>query len=352
MDFYRLSPERAVQFCDHVVAREPYLLRDLASWLDQTGGPLDAMDGSVDSLVLLWEWYCDLVSADFLGLTAWLMPSTLPKLLFGPDLPEDLERARSAWVVADRLVHYVRLVLARLVPDAYWAVCHMPHGEMHQSPSVALPGWKASKRIKGDWPVAFFEFVGAFALGATKKEARRDALRTLVVRDCPPGLVPAHQDREASVLRPYLTADLPPMPEDARVTPALAWLHDPAPVPEPAFAPEDTDWEGLVLAQGPALGLEDEPWLLTPLPADRVAAALKAGGFTRVTAAALLREDELEHPGGVAQVETLVSDGALRAVYVEPVAPTPESWERLVAPLRMLAAELGANLVPHCDYPD
>ncbi|MFS0700071.1 hypothetical protein AB6N24_08890 [Cellulomonas sp. 179-A 4D5 NHS] len=351
MDFYRLSPERAAEFCAHVGAREPYLLRQLASWLDQTGGPLDAMDASVDSLVPLWEWYCDLISADFLGLTEGLMPSTLPKL-FGPGLPEDLERARSAWVVADRLVHYARLVLARLVQGARWAVCHMPPDHRHQSPSVVLPGWKAPKRLKGDWPVAFFDVVGAFALAATTDEARKDALRTIIVRDCPPELVAVHQSPEPSVLRPYLTADLPPMPGHARVTPALAWLDDPAPGPEPAFSAEEEDWEDLVLAKGPALGLEDEPWLLTSLPADRVAAALKAGGFMRVTAAGLLREEELEHPGGIAQMATLVSDGALRAVYIEPIDPTPQSWERLVAPLRMLAAELGANLVPHSDYPD
>lgn len=352
MLFYDLSPARAVQFCEHVVAREPYLLRDLASWLDQTGGPLEEMDGSVESLISLWEWYLDLARADFLGLTEDLMPSTLPRLV-GPDLPEDLERARSAWVVADRLVHYARLVLARLVPGAHWAVSHDPRDMYtHQFPGVVLPGWPARKPFKGEWYVVYFFVVGRFALAATEEDVPATQLRTMVVRECPADLVPARQDPAPSVLRPYLTMDLPPMPEAARLTPTLAWLDDPAPAPEPTHAPEDEDWEDLVLAKGPALGLDDEPWLLTPLPADRVAAALTAGGFPDLDAAALLGGDEFEHPDDIAQIATLVTDGALRALYIEPINPTPQSWEHLLAPLRMLALDLGATLAPQNDYTD
>ncbi|MFS0700072.1 hypothetical protein AB6N24_08895 [Cellulomonas sp. 179-A 4D5 NHS] len=356
--FDSLSPAQAAQFCEHVVAREPYLLRELASWLEQTGGPLEAMDASVDSLVPLWEWYLNLAGEGFLGLTDGLVPSSVPSLA-APD-PGDhaAEQARRGWVVADRLVHYARLVLTRLVPGAYWGVCHDPGvSNYHQVPSVFLPGWPDPARPGGDWPSVYFHVVGTFAVVDVKyNEIQRDRLRKIVLQFCPERLpVPARQDPHPSVLRPYLTMDLPPIPDIARVTPALAWLNEPSSAPEPpadtAFSEED-DWEDLVLAKGPVLGLEDEPGLLTPLPADRVAAALTAGGFTDLDAPALMGGAEFEHPDDVAQVATLVHDGALRAVYIEPINPSRESWERLIAPLQMLAGKLGANLVPQNEYPD
>ncbi|MCC2318147.1 hypothetical protein [Cellulomonas chengniuliangii] len=361
MDFDELSSAQAAQFCEHVVAREPYLLRELASWMDQTGGPLDQMDASVDSLVPLLEWYLDLARADFLGLTEGLVPSLFPEIS-GPDLTAELERSRQSLVGGDRLVHYVRLVLARLVPESYWGVYRSPGviDNLHHQPAVFLPGWPSGPGRRGEWSVIFAANLGALAGAHVRKgTVEPDRLRSALIARCPRGLVPARQERLASVLRPYLDLALPSMPMIARVTPAQAWLHEPPPPPPPARARArgaddegDEDWESLILARGPGAGLEDEPWLLDPLSADRIAAALAEGGFKGLDAATLLGGAEFEHPDGVAHVMVATHDGAVRAVHIQPVDPTARSWERLIAPLRMLAVELGANLVPEGEYPD
>ncbi|MFS0700736.1 hypothetical protein AB6N24_12265 [Cellulomonas sp. 179-A 4D5 NHS] len=62
--FSDLSFDHAVQFRDHVVAREPYRLRDLAAQMRDTRGPLRTTDSSVRSLAALWEWFVGFVPAD------------------------------------------------------------------------------------------------------------------------------------------------------------------------------------------------------------------------------------------------------------------------------------------------
>lgn len=55
MYFQKTTREQAEELARHVMALEPVRLRELAVWMHATGGPLDEMDGSVDSLVPLWR---------------------------------------------------------------------------------------------------------------------------------------------------------------------------------------------------------------------------------------------------------------------------------------------------------
>jgi len=71
--------------------------------------------------------------------------------------------------------------------------------------------------------------------------------------------------RGESVLAPYLTADLGPVPPQAAVTPVLSWLAEPTPPPPPApTGPRLDKQPQLVIMRGPGAGLED-PRLLEPL---------------------------------------------------------------------------------------
>ena len=359
MRFPDLTLEQATQFCEHVAAREPWMLSELASWMDQTGGPIEEMDASVGSLAPLAEWYLDLARADFLGLTDGVVPSTSPQPARGV-LSEGLELARRSAVGGERLAHYVRLVLERLVPGTVWGV-HNPRRvtDLHHQPAVLLPGWPSPWPGGGDWPVIFYQNMVHYARGAITRGVMDPAwLSHLVFVHAPQELVTRRQDQQPSVLTAYLEVDLPPMPDVARISPVVRWTDGPRPVPGSGTGstdptPQDADWENLILAKGPVEGLDDEPWRLAVLPADRVAAALSEGGFQGVDAAAVLRGGDLdEHPEGVAHVMTATHQGTLRALHIEPVDPTPQAWERLVAPLRMLAVELGANLVPEGEYPD
>lgn len=347
MELSDLTPAQAAEFRDHVVAREPYLLRELASWLDQTGGPIDAMDGSVASLVPLWEWCLEMAQADFLGLTDGLAPSTDPGLTMLTDRTYG-ELVRMSAVVGERLMHYLRLVVTRLHPATEWGVYHSPVGRRehdHQQTVLLLRGLVDTDRRERVLPVHEVEF--SVAVAVQKNLNGVDRLEWIVVPGLPSALVPAQQDRLPSVLRPYLTAELPPAPEQARVSPVASWSA--SAVDEPAVARGGED--DLVLAGGPGEGLDD-PRLLVPLPPGRVAAALRAGGFAGLRALDLRREDEWDHPDGVAHLMSAVHRGRLRAIHLERVDPTEESWERVVAPLRALAAELGVHLVPEGEYPD
>lgn len=352
MEFFDVPADRAAEFRDHVIAREPYHLRDLASWMDQTGGPLDEMDASVASLVPLWEWCLDLARADFLGLTEGLVPATDPGLSSLAD-PEFGELMRQSDVVGDRLMHYLRLVVGRLHPPTQWGVYRSSLGRRdhaHHQTALLLPGFQVPR--EGAFALWVHPVLNAVAVAIQRNRDETDRLQAIVVPALPPGLTVGDQDRLPSVLRPYLDADLPPAPEEARTSPVAVWLAAPAPVaPQVPAGREPGSWSETILARGPAEGLEDLA-LLAPLPADRVATALREGGFRDLTEADVLAEADLTHPDGVAHLMTAVHRGRLRAVHLEPVDPDEETWERLMAPLRMLALELGANLVDEGDYPD
>jgi hypothetical protein len=365
VEFPELTSEQAAMFGRHVIAREPYLLRELASWMEQTGGPIEQMDGSLESLVPLWTWCIELATVDYLGLVDDQVPATWP------ELAQDVYAIEPSWiairrseVLGDHVAHYIHLVMDRLALGACWDVYREkrgPYSNLHQQTVVFLPGWNPPGRDDIDWPVFMFERIGELTVGATTRGLTDpDRLRRMVARHCPPTLVPGHRQRQASVLEPYLHLDLPPMPPIARVTPALAWLGPPevAGSEHRDSGVEDRGgWEEMVLATGPAAGLDGKPWLLAPLPVERVVAALRQGGFTDVEATSVLAEEEFTHPRAdsawiaeVAHVMTMVHDGALRALHIEPVNPTTRTWEQILAPLRMLALELSANLSPGGDY--
>ncbi|WP_456787770.1 hypothetical protein [Cellulomonas sp. P5_C5] len=354
MDFPTLSLAQATEFRDHVVAREPYLLRELAQWMVATGGPVDQMDASLASLVPLWEWYVELARADFRGLTDGLTPSTDPELLMPSD-EASRERIRQSLVGGDRLVHYLRLAVTRLHPDTSWQVYRGPLGARerdHHQTELVLRGRKDPHRPKGqDWGVQLH-----WALPASNGVIRLNnydsgQLHRMLVLRLPKDLGRMKQKPLGSVLTPYLDADLPPIPEIARISPWAWWQQaQAAPAPDPVVR-EVGDWSDMILAKGPGDGLDD-PGLLAPLPADRVAEALRDGGFEDLSVADLLSGEEFLHADGVAQLMTLTHKRHLRAIHLQPIDPTIESWEHLIAPLRMLAVDLGANLVPEGDYPD
>ncbi|WP_029288645.1 hypothetical protein [Cellulomonas sp. HZM] len=353
MRFHDVPLDQAELFRDHVIAREPYMLRELASWMEQTGGPIELMDASVTSLIRMCDWYLDLARAGFLGLVDDAVPARYPELTLAEQRshPHAVARRLSA-AAGDRLVHYVRLVWGRLVPESYWGVYterRRPFAEnlRHQT-VVFLPGWHWPDRKDIDWSVFVQDSAGIGFGAMTGAAGESDRLAWSVASSCPRDLRPWQQSRESSVLTGYLEADLPPMPEIARVTPALAWVS--APVEPEVRAAGDGEWDEMVLAKGPVGGLE-EPGLLVPLPVDAVVGALRAAGFVGVDARGVLAEGEFEHAEGVAHVMTLVHGGELRAVHVEPVSPSESSWEAVLAPLRMLAVDLGANFGPAGDYP-
>jgi len=124
MDFAYLSPEHGLEFRDHVDAREPFFLRELAGWVDATGGPLGLMDASAESLVEIWTWFIGFVDAGCPGVPADERPAEAPH--FEPNEPLRVS------AVAERLQHYVRLVVARYDPRPRGRSCN-PRRAAHRT---------------------------------------------------------------------------------------------------------------------------------------------------------------------------------------------------------------------------
>lgn len=354
-EYCNLTREQAVQLRDHIIAREPYHLRELATWVRDTGGPLEEMDGSVASLDPMWQWCLDLARRDFDGLTDGMVPSLAPHLAIPIGFGRR-EQARQAQVAGDRLMHYVRLVLERLVPGAHWEMYLQPpkgpRESANQQTMVFLPGhtyrWRGRNLM---WHADLEPLVRMTltALDPTASEDRRGPTRLrqwLTTFKLPTELGSVQQARQASVLATYLDLELPSAPELAATTPVLAWRRD-RPQPTPVYDVDKVAGEYVV-----AMGSNDEPWLLAPLPADRVAAALSEGGFIDdehrgpVEPARLLAGMPIAHTNGVASVDPVLCGGTLRALTIAPADAGWAAWDFALTPLHDLARRLGARLTP------
>ena len=175
------------------------MLRELAQWMAHTGGPLDAMDASVASLDRMWEWYIGLAHEGFRGLTEGLVPASWPELAF-PLGEQGLSReiARQSHVAGDRLMHYVRLVLTRLVPGAHWDVfvhTRGPREAVENETALFFP------RVGRRQPrPAFLDNVGGMASRVIRRQEVVPPRLRNAVGEWSPVPLPASQDPHPTVL--------------------------------------------------------------------------------------------------------------------------------------------------------
>lgn len=354
--FAHVSWQQAVAYRDHVRAREPYRLRDLARWMAATGGPLQAADASFASLVPVWGWFVGFVLDGCPGLdprlrgpfvTAQANPGGWPG-----DRGEPISAGGRAQAAAIGLEHYLRLVWQRYDPPAPWEIYLTPPRArtldfIHHSTGV--------RRSDGAIWVIDSIYTSASNVVDDHVHARRPEalLERLLKYDLEWSQAPA-QPSAASVLAPLLTADLPPEPEQAALSPVWSWPSDYWKATSGGSRQRRVG-EEMTLWHGPAEGLDDAPQLLAPLPVEDVARVLAAHGFVGehgpADAAALLSapdEDglvELAHRAEAGQVLLQVSDGALRSLHLEPWAFTTAEWTSLTRDLRTLARRTGARFL-------
>ena len=341
MHHTQISFERGSEFRDYVEAREPFFLRELAGWMDATRGPLQRMDATAESLAELWPWFIGFVDAGAPGVAADARPADLPH--FEPNEPLRMSAA------AERVSHYVRLVVARYDPPAQWAVLRSPRG---RSPHI----YESHTGIQGsDGHVPDFEFVKIISAGLVLGRARTrelDRLLQLVQARYPAVVLGA--PRGPSVLAPYLTADLGPVPPLAAVSPVLRWLAEPQPAraaPPVRTGSRMVKQPQLVVMRGPGAGLED-PSLLEPLDEWLVAAALVDMGYIIDGRRPVPEDLTVDEATFVAELDdqcfselsVAVHDGRLRLVDVNQTVATPRYWKSLVARLRRLSRDLGAAI--------
>lgn len=118
-----LSLAQAQTFCDHVIAREPVRLIELAQWMTLTGGPIELMDGSFGSLIPFWEWFVPYLRSDMPGVG----PTARAGLVIAFDRPGDKtdEELRSGYA-QEVVTHYVMQVVRTYAPQTKWAVLDDP----------------------------------------------------------------------------------------------------------------------------------------------------------------------------------------------------------------------------------
>jgi hypothetical protein len=354
--FTGVSWQQAVAYRDHVRAREPYRLRDLARWMAATGGPLEAADASFASLVPVWQWYVSFVLAGCPGIDPRLRMPFVPAEAMPDGWPGDRGELPSlggrAQAAAIGIEHYVRLVWQRYDPPATWEIYLTPRrartlDSIHHSTGVRMSNgttwivdtvYTAAINVVDDHvhrrrPEGLLEMLLKFGLGWSE--------------------VPV-QDPAPSMLAPLLDVELGPEPEQAAGSPVWFWPKDYWKAASNGKR-ERPVGEEMTLWRGPVEGLDDAPTLLAPLPDEDVARLLAAHGFTgghgRADAAHLLAaagEDgivELGHQREAGQVLLIVADGAIRSLHVEPWAFSKAEWTALTKDLRALARRLGAQFL-------
>lgn len=344
--FARVSWEQAVAYRDHVRAREPFRLKELAERMAATGGPIEEMDASFASLVPLWGWFVGYVLDGCPGMGPRArMPFLTSSDWSDEQLPSLGGRAQAAAIGVE---HYLRLVWQRFDPPASWEIYLTPkrsrvlHADHHTTGVPASSG--------GFWDFDFV-YVTAGKVPENWGHSQRPEALLAVVLLRSEWSAPPEQERRASVLAPLLGVDLGPEPEVAAVSPVWSWPEDwwkqkAGDVRERPVGDEMTLWRGRAEHL-------DEPAKLAPLPADEVARALAANGFVGeggpVDAESLVGTGEevveLGHVREAAQVQVMVADGAVRAVHLEPVALTKAEWRALTGDLRALARRAGARFV-------
>lgn len=114
--FYEFTEAEAESWRSYVDERQPGMLADLADMIRLTGGPLNSMDGSLGSLVPLWKWFVDYALAGCPGLRP-----DIQSMRFRA-LSETGFKDQRPYAAAERLEHYIFMVVRNAYPDAHWDV--------------------------------------------------------------------------------------------------------------------------------------------------------------------------------------------------------------------------------------
>lgn len=114
--FFELTEEDAREYLAFIQRREPARLADLVRWLEGTGGPIEAMNGTLESLVPLWRWFVDFVIDGCPTIDSDAISSRARALGTSSTKPQ------APYVAAECVEHYVFRVIRNYYADARWDV--------------------------------------------------------------------------------------------------------------------------------------------------------------------------------------------------------------------------------------
>ncbi|MEZ0492960.1 hypothetical protein AB2L28_12025 [Kineococcus sp. TBRC 1896] len=404
IETYELSAADAERFLQRRIGQHPLLLQELATWVRDTGGPRQELDGTLASLVPLWSWCVRFLDAGTPG-----VPNTVRDFIWLDDGKPDGYDEFLRYYVAEALEAYVSLVVQRVLPAARWEVLkrgrrdglrHRPVLSTDNRPLLFSLGSAMDAVVLGGWPLGtrsdgyllefvrtqLQEVVGPVVDVPPVVEFLPEPGRVTPARPYPP-FVPGGGEVLAAGERPHPrpagAEDAPPVPHELRSADAMTLG-----IPPQALAEEEddagTEDEVYYGPRNPGRGGRDasdtrgddddgddgdggdeddddpdypENW--QPLPTRGLHAALTALGFVCQThQGGAPRLDRGEHQylydgqEAAMLIETTTAGGKLRMLsvqfledYAQPCAETPTGrW--LVQQLTVLAGARSAMLLP------
>lgn len=340
--FSDLSRAQAQEFCDHVVAREDARLGDLARWVLSTGGPLGELDGSLESLVPLWEWFVTFMDVGCPGVPEGVLPSEARSFgEQGRDWASDREL-----FAGESIAHYVLRVVQRVDRTAHWAVHHQRKNAFRHRTSIIADSLKIAVVI--DVPLS--NMIGSVRRGDSRS-AEDTKLHFVVCANLGWQQNTPVTPRGPSILSPYLQQPAVPWDDPGRVPPRFVGrIAMPVVVPRPRA----TRASEMILAHPEAHGRTFRD--AAPLPEERIANLLSRLGFTTpggkpVTAKALTAsQKEFHHRDDSAAIVSLGAAGRLHAISVGHIRGTQEEWDSITQRITTFATETGLRFASREEF--
>jgi hypothetical protein len=345
-----ISGEDAQSFRAAVEAREATRLAELSHWMRSTGGPWDALDGSLDSLVPLWQWFIEFTREGHPGI-----PDTAAGQWFVKGDDEEAVYSKPAYA-AEAVAHYVMLVCRRADPGASWAVETRKNATFFQETGIRFSDGRV------------FDPTGPVVLSAnralnppprrkTNEAASPDRLRTLVEEVLPRG-AQKDQERSGPVLPPPQATPDPPRiwwrPASMVTAGTVPSVTQASPSSEGAQGELADLLEGgemitLVHAEGELSG---PPEQLPPLDHALIVAHLEQAGFYRTAPGQGQEVWEFDCETMHVSAYIVLADGEARLINVsfegDLTSSSPDS-RSTAAVFTTLAERLGARIASEFD---
>ncbi len=329
MNISELDRSVAEGYLRYVRGTHDARLWELANWVAATGGPVEVLDGSLESLEPLYVWFKRFVDAGMPGVPDGSAPERA-RLLRWPETGLELLRQLYG---AEVLSHYLFEVVRRDRPDTEWTLFTEPPGKMgwdtNQETGILVPlrdgpSWSGILNVG---PSVLRGYIRRDKLSLPDDTLQCVAVRELMVNSRAP------LQSTGSILERFVGAPRP----DASPSEGPVPTYTPRPIRRETASSVKDDLAALLNATPPG-GIDDGDWTLAapdatgdledarPLPAGKVLTELNRRGYVtmdgeRVTARGLEEGvTELSMPdSATVEIALLVSGRKLRAVHADVV---------------------------------
>jgi hypothetical protein len=304
VEIHELTRQQAELWRAFVEQRHEPRLVELSHWIHETGGPIDLLDGSLESLVELWEWFVDFVDEGLPGIDSRVRYS----LGWAFGWPGGNHGA--TYYATESLGSYVFEVLRRLDPATTWTV-NVPVGrtkwvdsDQHRTGIAFRGSWVSIDPRIANVASRLFDHGTAADDEAGRQASRPERLRDLVANLF--HLVDSPTVRGASILTPLASEPVllvpvpmykqpPPPPAEPEPVPVLVSVAEAQAMLTPGESPSTAGEPMILLSRrGDAEHLEAAP----ALSERRVFRVLQSLGAETLSgeplSQAMLRDPEVE----------------------------------------------------------